>query len=269
VRRTAERALAVAPTRAEGHQALAAYYGLVDDNLRALTEDSIAFALAPGNAQLLAYVGGHDLVLGRWPEARRHLEQAVRLNPHSRGAVRGLRVVLLYTHQYPEAERGLDQALKLAPANLEVRLQRMQVALAQGDLPGAQAVLRGVPSEVDPTELVATVANLDITGDLPWVLDQAQQQLLLRLRPSAFDGDRASWGLALAQTLALQGDTAKARIYADSARLVLEGQLVDAPDNAVRHALRGLALGHAGRRGEAIREGQRAVALTPPAKDAY
>ena len=269
VRRTAERALAVAPTRAEGHQALGAYYGLVDDNLRALTEDSIAFALAPGNAQLLAYVGEDELVLGRWEEARRHLEQAVRLNPHSRGAVRGLRVVLLYTHQYPEAERALDQALKLAPANLEVRLQRMQVALAQGDLPGAQTVLRGVPSEVDPTELVATVANVDINGDLPWVLDQAQQQLLLRLRPSAFDGDRISWGLALAQTLALQGNTAKARIYADSARLVLEGQLVDAPDNAVRHGLRGLALAYAGRRQEAIEEGQRAVALMPTAKDAY
>ena len=37
VRRTAERALAVARTRAEGHQALAAYYGSVlGDNLRAL-----------------------------------------------------------------------------------------------------------------------------------------------------------------------------------------------------------------------------------------
>jgi TolB-like protein/predicted Zn-dependent protease len=270
VRRTAERALAVAPTRAEGHQAMAAYYGMVvGDNVRALTEDSIAFALAPRNAQLLGYMGEDELVLGRWEEARRHLEQAVRLDPRSRAPVRGLRVVLLYTHQYPEAERALDQALKLAPANLEVRLQRMQVALAQGDLPGAQAVLRGVPSEVDPTELVATVANVDINGDLPWVLDQAQQQLLLRLRPSAFDGDRASWGLALAQTLALQGNTAKARIYADSARLVLEGQLVDAPDNAVRHALRGLALAYAGRRREAIEEGQRAVALMPPAKDAY
>ena len=62
---------------------------------------------------------------------------------------------------------------------------------------------------------------------------------------------------------------AKARIYADSARLVLEDQLVDAPDNAVRHALRGLALAYAGRREEAMEAGQRAVALTPTAKDAY
>jgi TolB-like protein/Flp pilus assembly protein TadD len=266
VRRTAERALAVAPTRAEGHQALAVYYGLVvGDNPRALSEDSTAFALAPGNAELLGYVGGDELVLGRWEEARRHLEEAVRLDPRSRTPVRGLRVVLLYTHQYPEAEQALDHALQLAPANLEVREQRVQVALAQGDLPGAQAVLRGIPKEVDPTELVASAANLDLV----WVLDQAQQQLLLRLRPSAFDDDRATWGLVLAQTYALRADAAKARVYADSARLAVEGQLVDAPDNAPRHALLGLALAYAARRGEAIREGQRAVALMPTAKDAY
>ena len=266
VRRTAERALAVAPTRAEGHEALAAYYGLVvGDNVRALTEDSIAFALAPGNAQLLGYVGQDEFVLGRWEEARRHLEQAVRLDPHSATPARGLRVVLLYTHQYAEAEQVLDQALELAPANLEVRYQRVQVALGQGDLAGAQAVLRGIPREVDPTALVTAAAD----NDLVWVLDPAQQQLLLRLRPSAFDDDRATWGLVLAQTHALQGDTAKARFYADSARLVVEDQLVDAPDNAVRHALLGLALAYAGRRGEAIREGQRAVVLMPTAKDAY
>jgi len=116
---------------------------------------------------------------------------------------------------------------------------------------------------------VATAANVQISGDLMWVLDQAQQQLLLRLRPSAFGDDRASWGLALAQTHALQGNAAKARIYADSARLVLDRQLVDAPDNAVRHALRGLALAYAGRPAEAVEAGQRAVQLMPTTKDAY
>jgi TolB-like protein/Tfp pilus assembly protein PilF len=266
VRRTAERALAVAPTRAEGHEALAAYYGLVvGDNVRGLTEDSIAFALSPGNAQLLGYVGQDEFVLGRWEEARRHLEEAIRLDPHSPAPARGLRIVLLYTHQYLQAEQALNQALELEPANLEVRYQLVQVALGQGDLARAQAVLRGIPREADPTALVTAAAD----NDLVWVLDPAQQQLLLRLRPSAFDDDRATWGLVLAQTHALQGDTAKARVYADSARLVVESQLVDAPDNAVRHALLGLALAYAGRRREAMREGQRATVLMPTAKDAY
>ena len=265
VRRTAERALAVAPTRAEGHEALAAYYGLVGDGLRALTEDSTAFALAPWNAELLGYVGEDELDLGRWEEARRHLEQAVRLDPRSRTPARGLRVVLLYTRRYAEAERALDHALQLTPANLEARGQRVQVALAQGDLPAAQAVLRAAPKEVDPSELVASAAN----QDLVWVLDQTQQQFLLQLRPSAFDDDRAYWGIVLAQAYALRSDSAKARVYADSARLAVKEQLLDAPDNALRHSILGLALAYMGRRGEATREGQRAVTLMPTEKDAY
>ena len=78
------------------------------------------------------------------------------------------------------------------------------MALAQGDLAGAQAVINAAPKEVDPTALVAFVATYD---DLMWVLDEAQQRLLLRLTPSAFDDDRGVWGIVLAQTYALQGDS--------------------------------------------------------------
>jgi hypothetical protein len=62
-----------------------------------------------------------------------------------------------------------------------------------------------------------------------WVLDDAQQQLLLRLTPSAFDNNRANWGIARAQTYAVQGNPAKARVYADSARLAFEQQLDGSP----------------------------------------
>jgi eukaryotic-like serine/threonine-protein kinase len=266
VRRAAERAYALAPTRSEGHEALAAYYGFVlGDYPRALTEDSTAFALAPGNAGLLGYVGADELSLGRWEEARRHLEQAVRLDPRSRLPVQLLGIVLRYTRQHPEAEQALDHALRLEPADLGLREQRAMVALAQGDFAGAQAVIKAAPKEVDPAALAAYLANYE---DLYWVLDESQQQLLLRLRPSAFDDDRATWGLVLAQTYALRGDAAKARVYADSARLAFERQLVEAPESAQRHALLGLALAYVGRRAEAIREGQRAVALMPTAKDA-
>ena len=84
----------------------------------------------------------------------------------------------------------------------------MEAHLAQGDLTGARAVLRAVPREVDPTTLVAHIATM---GDLYWVLDDAQQRLLLRLSPTPFGEDRAAWGFALTQTHALRGDTALAR----------------------------------------------------------
>jgi TolB-like protein/Flp pilus assembly protein TadD len=264
-RRAAERALALARTRPEGHQALGLYYLVLKDYPRALTEDSTALALAPGNAELLGDVGGAEAYLGRWEAARGHLEQAARLDPRSSISARLLGYVLLCTRQYPEAERVLDHALQLVPANLVVRHYRAMVTLAQGDLPGAQAVLRAAPKGVDPTALVAFMATY---GDLIWVLDEAQQRLLLRLTPSAFDDDRASWGAVLAETYAFRGDSGKARAYADSARPTFEQRLRAMPQDASLHVFLGLTLAYLGQKTAAIREGKRGVGLLPISRDA-
>jgi tetratricopeptide (TPR) repeat protein len=139
------------------------------------------------------------------------------------------------------------------------------VYLAQGDLTGARAVIGAVSREVDPTELVAFLAAYQ---DLYWVLDDAQQRLLLRLSPAGFNNNRASWGLALAGTHALRGDQARARAYGDSARLAFEAQLREAPRHPQLHALLGVALAYLGERARAIREGKRGVSITPVSKDA-
>jgi TolB-like protein/tetratricopeptide (TPR) repeat protein len=264
-RRAAEQARALAPTSPDGHQALGAYYAVMKDYPRFLTEDSTALLLAPGNVELLRDLAGAEAHLGRWEAARRHLEQAARLDPRSSVPVQFLGSVLLYTRQYREAERALDRALQLAPANLLVRHTRIMLALTQGDLPGAQAVLRAAPKEVDPTALVAYVATYN---DLVWVLDDAQQRLLLRLTPSAFDDSRAIWSGALAETYAVRRDSAKLRVYADSARLALEQQLRVAPQDASLHVFLGIDLAFLGQKAAAIREGKRGVGLLPISRDA-
>jgi tetratricopeptide (TPR) repeat protein len=101
------------------------------------------------------------------------------------------------------------------------------------------------------------------------VLSDEQQQLLLRLPPGPFDDDRESWGLALAGTFALRGDTARARAYADSARIAGEAYLRDTPQNGQLHVLLGTALAYLGRKDEAIREGRRAVEALPLSRNAY
>jgi len=266
-RRAAEQALAIAPTRPEGHQALGVYYNLIlRDNARALSEDSIALALDPNNTDLLRALARVERVLGRSQVARGHLERAARLDPRSGATARSLGDLLLYTRDYPGAEQALDRALELQPPELLwARETRAMVSLAQGDLHGAQAILKGVPNHVDPTAVAAYVA---FSYDLYWVLDEAEQQLLLRLTPAAFDDDRAIWGIIRAETYALRGDTTRARVYADSARLVFERQLQDAPQDDQRHAFLGLALAYLGQKVAAIREGERATALLPITRDA-
>jgi hypothetical protein len=60
-----------------------------------------------------------------------------------------------------------------------------------------------------------------------------------------------------------------ARVYADSARLGIEQTLAESPDNTQRLILRGLALAYMGRKSEAIRVGERGLALLPPSADDY
>ena len=60
-----------------------------------------------------------------------------------------------------------------------------------------------------------------------------------------------------------------ARVYADSARLGTEQTLADTPDDPQRRIVRGLALAYMGRKAEAIREGERGLALLPASGDGY
>ena len=66
-----------------------------------------------------------------------------------------------------------------------------------------------------------------------------------------------------------RADSRRMRAYADSAVRASRDVLADSPDDAQRRALLGLALAYAGRKGEAIREGERGVSLLPISKDAY
>jgi tetratricopeptide (TPR) repeat protein len=245
------------------------------DKPRAYTEDSTALALAPGNADLLWAVGFDEHGLQRWEAARGHLEQAVRLNPHSSIATHQLGLLLVCLRQYREAGLVLDHALQLMPSDLLLRADRAVVELGQGNLQAARAIIRGTPREVSPTALVATLAQY---LELMWVLDDSQQQLLLRLTPGAFDNNRANWSSALAQTYVLRGDTAKARVYADTACIAFEQQFEDIAKGspvmastfyAQPHAFLGLNLAYLGRKAAAIREGRRAVALSPISRDAF
>ncbi|HEY6148005.1 MAG TPA: tetratricopeptide repeat protein, partial [Thermoanaerobaculia bacterium] len=165
---------------------------------------------------------------------------------------------------YPEAREAYERGLALAPANLSLIVETAMTFLGEGNLDGARGVLSGVPKDVGPVELAAYVAS---ANDLVWLLDQPQQEVLLRLTPSAFDDDRGIWARSMSQAYALRGDAASARAYAEQARRAFEEQLRATPDNAQRHVFLGLALAYLGRKEEAIREGERGVALDPVTKD--
>jgi serine/threonine-protein kinase len=266
-RHAAERAVALAPGRPETHLALGDYHYFVRaDFARARTAYQEGLRVAPADAALLSGSTITSQSTGDWDGALATLRRAQTLDPRSIFVARRLALTLLRLRRYPEALAAADRALVLAPTNLQVIENKAMVYLAQGDLAGARAVFRNVSLDVEPTTLAAYVANY---WDLFWVLDDDQQQLVLRLAPSAFDDDRATWGLVLAQTWHLRGNAARARAYADSAHVAFEGQLRSTPNDAQLHALHGLSLALMGRSAEAIAQGERAVAMVPLSADGY
>jgi serine/threonine protein kinase/tetratricopeptide (TPR) repeat protein len=260
----ARKAISLRPDRWEGYFALGMYEDSVrQDFAAAQKEYDRAFRLAPVNAETLNTMASIEQRLGQWDAALRHFREAYRLDPRSVENVGGLAVSLQFLRRYPEAREVFDRGLEFAPADFGLIEGKAETFLAQGDLEKAKEVLRAATKYVKPVELVAYLADVD---DLVWVLDEQQMEILLRLTPDAFDSNgstsgRWQWAFSLAEACALRGDVDGSHHYAEEARRILAEQLTTIPGDAQRHAYLGLALAYLGRKTEAIREGQRAVAL--------
>jgi len=95
---------------------------------------------------------------GRWNEALEYRRKSVTLDPSAAGYASGLATNLLWLRRHGEARTAADRYLILGPTNPEAYQLRAMVALAQGKLNEAQAVLRRGEARVPKDELLAFVA---------------------------------------------------------------------------------------------------------------
>jgi tetratricopeptide (TPR) repeat protein len=266
VRSAAERALALAPERPEGHRVLGDYYRRVPvDPARALDSYRKGLQLAPSDADVLRGLALAEQSLGQYDAAIEHFRRSLSLDPRASLTAEALGSALMFTRRYSEALIALDHALALEPSSISAMEVKAMVYLAQADLAGARRVLAQPPPGVDLPSFVAYMATY---LDLYWALDEQQQALLRRLSPSAFSDDGAVWGLALAGAYEVRRDMDRARVYADSARIAIEQQLKATPEDPQRLVLLGLSLAYLGRREDAIRYAERGTTLMPVSKDA-
>ncbi|MGH7523715.1 MAG: protein kinase domain-containing protein, partial [Gemmatimonadales bacterium] len=261
----ADRALALEPDGSLTHYALSRYrYLVLNDVDGAETELTLALQRAPNDVVVLRQAAGLEESLGRWNDALQHLQLARRLDPRSVVIGGVLQQLFTELRRYPEALALGNEMLALVPGDLGMIENQAQTYLMEGDLAGARKVLATAPPTLAQPALVAYVGNYQ---DLYWVLDDPQQQLLLRLTASAFFDDRAVWADVMMQTWWLRGDTVRARAYADTAYAGLQLQLKATPNDPQRHLFSGLALAYLGRKAEAIREGERGDTLAPMSRD--
>jgi len=263
-----EHAKTLAPTSAATYLASGDYdLYIVQDNARALKEYEAGLAVAASNTELLTQSALAERSLGHWEAALTHLHQATTIDPRSVLSARRLAQTYLWMRRYALAEAEANRALSLAPTNLDALETRAMVAVAQGKLAEAQSLVRTPPAGVDPDEYVAFLATF---WNLFWLLDDTQLDHVLRLSAVPFGGEQGVRSQVFAEILVLRGDTAKARLHGDSARMIYARALSENPhadaDTRVEYAQ---SLLYSGRAAEAVREAEGAVAMQGLASDAY
>jgi TolB-like protein/tRNA A-37 threonylcarbamoyl transferase component Bud32 len=265
-RDAANRALSLAPQSAAPYTAQSFYaLTVLFDAAKAADAAAAGLKIAPNDAELLARAAVVERAQGRYEEALAHLERARRLDPRSLVVVTALQNALVWLRRYPDALAASEAALAIAPGDLSMNQDKAMVYVAQGDLAGAREVIRQVSPTVSPPTLAAFFSQY---WDMYWVLEDAQQQVALRLTPGEFDGVRSSWALTVAQVYWSRGDKARAVAFADTANVEFSKALRETPDDAQRNVLHGLALAYLGRKAEAIAAGERSVNLVPISRDA-
>ncbi len=258
--REVERATALAPALPDVHAARGRYQEIVrGDVASALREYEAGLRIAPGRSDLLTLISGAEAALGRPAAALTHLEQAARLDPRSPGVASGLSQAYFRVRRYAEAQAALGRARTLRPSSLSLIHLEALFHATQGELVAAHRALDVAHQVTDSSTVVAYVA---LRENLLWLLDDAQQRLLLTLTPAALDGGRADWALALADTYWRRGDRRKARAYADTASVEygsLIPDILSQMDRAQLIALQALALAYLGREQEGVRRGNEAL----------
>lgn len=258
----AERAAQLAPNLPQSSMALAFYYAdVTGDRARARAVFARALKAAPDDVHLLL---GAASLAESWEGCLELYRRIEYLDPRSPFAQQGLAYSLLFLRRGNEAREASDRGLALAPGSIDLVHIKVMTFLQEGSLAGARQVVGAAATKIDPTYLAT---NLGTYHDLDWVLDDSQRDLLLRMTPNAFEGDRAAWGLVLAQASSRRADLAKVRGYAEEARKSLTEKLAKNPDSGSHRALLGLSLAFLERKEEAVREGERAVAQKPSSED--
>jgi serine/threonine-protein kinase len=262
----AEQALRLAPDRPEGRLAMGSYLSSVKLDYEGARQQYLeGLKHDPNNSDLLSALGGMESVLGKFDSALVHKKQAAQLDPRSVNANRRLAQAYHDLRRYTEALPAWDRAIALSPGNLALIQAKAVTFISLGQLDSVHALVHATLATVDTTALLV---RFSLFQEMMWTLPPELWPRIVTLTVKDFGGDKGHWGLKLGHTYRLLGDTARGRMFGDSARLVFEERLREFPERAQLHELlaRSLALG--GHKAEAVAEAERSLKMRETTLDA-
>jgi serine/threonine protein kinase/tetratricopeptide (TPR) repeat protein len=271
-RKAVEKALALNPDLSAAHEAMAWYYYHAKlDYANALKEFSVALRLQPNNTDVSYGMAAVFRRQGRMRESIEAFRKAVAGNPRSADLVRQLGETLMLGREYEEADQVFARTIDLAPDLEEEYLERAEnLILWKGDLATAQKIIDEGLS-ISTLRQNESLSPVDLTvaamrEDFP-----AAERAVGRIKGATLDNQFVFCPsiLLLAQIEELKGAHTKAEAHFDSARVMLERRVRATPDDERIHSALGIAYAGLGRASEAVKEGERGVALLPVEKDTW
>jgi eukaryotic-like serine/threonine-protein kinase len=265
VHRAVERATSLAPDDPATHAARAFAESRDGTAKRALEIAEEGLRVAPNDADLLGVASLQEMTLGRFDHVVALLERAVAIDPRAAPLHRRIGYGFMVLRRYQEAQAAFERALAVAPGGLNAQQSLVILGLMQGDTgPGRR--IAAEPAGATEDQMLAYLGQFE---ELFWALDKRHQDRLLELGPELFEDNRSAWALVRAHVYWTRGDTARARVWADTARIEFGTHLRTTPDDPQPLIAHATALAYVGRKAEAMREGERAVASLPTSKDMY
>jgi TolB-like protein/Tfp pilus assembly protein PilF len=219
-RSDAERALQLAPDRAEAHLAIgySEYYGR-GDYAAARTAFDAALALRPNDADALAARGYVERREGRFDAAVASLQHAFTQDPRNSALANDLGETCMMIGRYADAAIWLRRALALDPENLGARIDLSNTILF--DTGDAQRALDAAQGD----EPVMRLARAESLMYLRRYGEAIAQVAGVNDEPDYFSFVFGSKALRLANLYRLAGDAAKARPLFEQARTQAQAEL--------------------------------------------
>jgi TolB-like protein/Tfp pilus assembly protein PilF len=270
-RSLADQALKLQPNLPEAHLALGYcyYYGELNYD-RALDEFKIAQSGLPNDAEVLLSLGAIQRRQGKWADSTANFEKAASVNPKDPWVLQNLGINYASVKNYEAANKTFDRGIEIGPDSFGLRALKSQLMLAwKGDLNFTTNELAQAPEGFDPEGMISEVR----VGTFIYQRKFAEALALLqKIKGETLHGENGSpTPKALLEGICyfFMNDKAKAREAMERARVFVEQQVRENPNDAPHHAQLGLILAALGRKEDAIQEGKRATELLPESKDAF
>jgi TolB-like protein/Tfp pilus assembly protein PilF len=266
-RQAAETALTLQPNLGEALLAKGNYYyACLKDYDTAVRYFEQARQFLPNSGRIpqsLAYVARRR---GQWDVSESYFKEAERLDPRNVYLLSSQAGSYIMLRRFPEALRKLEQILNITPDDMDIIVTKAGIAQAEGDLPRASALLAPLRPAADLHHALQTQVYQAILERRPAEIIPRLKELLARPNPAlGFYNGELRFYLGWAQEVA--GDQAAAQESWQQARNELESFLREQAENY--HLLGDLALTNMGLgdKAAALSLAEKAMAIIPIEKD--